>query len=43
MTETKRTEIGELGEFGLIQRLTSKNTKLSDTIKSIGEQIIQKY
>ena len=34
---TKRTEISELGEFGLIQRLSKGNTKHSDTIKSIGD------
>lgn len=34
---TKRTEISELGEFGLIQRLSQGNTQHSDTIKSIGD------
>jgi thiamine-monophosphate kinase len=34
---TKRTEISELGEFGLIQRLSKGNTKHSGTIKSIGD------
>lgn len=36
MTST-RTEISELGEFGLIQKLTQNNTSLPDTIKSIGD------
>lgn len=37
MTVPKRTEISELGEFGLIQHLSQKNTPISDTIKSIGD------
>lgn len=37
MNQVKRTEISELGEFGLIQELSKNNTKLPDTIKSIGD------
>lgn len=33
----QRTEIASLGEFGLIQRLSNPNTKLPETIKSIGD------
>lgn len=34
---SNRTEIASLGEFGLIQRLALPNTKLPETIKSIGD------
>lgn len=34
---SNRTEIASLGEFGLIQRLSLPNTKLPETIKSIGD------
>lgn len=38
MSDKKRTEISELGEFGLIDRLTSKFTaKQSSTLKGVGD------
>lgn len=38
MSEEKRTEIGELGEFGLIERLAEKfDPKNTDTVKGIGD------
>lgn len=37
MNQEKRTEVSELGEFGLIQELAKNNSKLPDTIKSIGD------
>ena len=38
MTEEKRTEIGELGEFGLIDRIANNiSPKNSETIKGIGD------
>ena len=37
MTTIKRTEISQLGEFGLIQHLTRDQKKTSDTLKSIGD------
>ena len=38
MSQRKRTEISELGEFGLIDRLTSKfTTKHPSTLKGIGD------
>ncbi|GAB4246572.1 MAG: thiamine-phosphate kinase [Ekhidna sp.] len=38
MSEEKRTEIGELGEFGLIDRLAEKfNSQNKETIKGIGD------
>ncbi len=38
MSDKKRTEISELGEFGLIDRLTSKfEAKQSSTLKGVGD------
>lgn len=37
MNQNKRTEIGQLGEFGLIQHLSKGNRKLKETVKSIGD------
>ena len=38
MSEKKRTEISELGEFGLIDRLTSKFTiKQSSSLTGVGD------
>jgi len=38
MKETERTEIGEIGEFGLIDRIASRFTsKQQDTLKGIGD------
>ena len=38
MAEKKRTEISELGEFGLIDRLTSKfTTKHATTLHGVGD------
>ncbi len=37
MTPPKRTEIGDLGEFGLIHELTKNIVTGNDTIKSVGD------
>ena len=45
MTTIKRTEISQLGEFGLIQHLTRDQKKTTDTLKSIGDDcaVIQNH